>query len=90
MKRLYEPRVYYQRIRTFLEQYRPQGPSLRLSWADAKAFIKSFWMLGIRERGRHFYWWFFWTTLVRRPRKFRYAIELAVIGYHFRRVARRL
>ncbi|HVV74213.1 MAG TPA: DUF4070 domain-containing protein [Verrucomicrobiae bacterium] len=90
MKRLYEPKVYYQRIRTFLENHQPSGPSLRLSLGDFKAFLKSFWMLGIWERGRHNYWRFFWSILLRRPRQLRSAIELAVIGYHFRRVASRL
>jgi radical SAM superfamily enzyme YgiQ (UPF0313 family) len=90
MKRLYEPRVYYQRIRIFLDNHRPRGPSLRISPADMRAFLKSFWMLGIRERGRHIYWRFFWSTLLRRPRQLRCAIELAVMGYHFRRVASRL
>jgi radical SAM superfamily enzyme YgiQ (UPF0313 family) len=87
MKRLYEPRAYYQRIRTFLEHHRPSGPRLRVSGADFQAFIKSFWLLGIWHRGRTHYWRFFWSTLLRRPRQFRYAIELAIMGYHFRRVA---
>lgn len=90
MKRLYEPKAYYQRIRTFLENHRPSGPRLRVSPSDLKAFLKSFWMLGILERGRHNYWRFFWSILLRRPRQLRCAIELAVIGYHFRRVASRL
>jgi radical SAM superfamily enzyme YgiQ (UPF0313 family) len=91
MKRLYEPKIYYQRIRTFLETHRPcRGPRLRLSKSDFKAFLRSFWMLGILERGRHNYWRFFWSVLLRRPRQLRQAIELAVIGYHFRRVANRL
>lgn len=90
MKKLYEPKVYYQRIRTFLENHRPCGPSLRLSPADFQAFLKSFWMLGIWERGRHNYWRFFWSVVLHRPRQLRHAIELAVIGYHFRRVASRL
>jgi len=90
MNRLYEPRVYYQRIRTFLENHRPQGPRLRLSTGDLRAFVKSFWMLGIVERGRHNYWRFFWSVLLRRPHQLRSAIELAVMGYHFRRIARRL
>jgi radical SAM superfamily enzyme YgiQ (UPF0313 family) len=90
MRRLYEPKVYYQRIRTFLENHRPRGPRLRLAPSDLQAFLKSFWMLGIWERGRHNYWKFFWGILLRRPRQLRSAIELAVIGYHFRRVARRL
>jgi radical SAM superfamily enzyme YgiQ (UPF0313 family) len=90
MKKLYEPKAYYQRIRTFLECHKPTGPRLRLSWGDFQAFIKSFWWLGVWDRGRHNYWRFFWSTLLRRPRQLRYAIELAVIGYHFRRVASRL
>lgn len=87
MKRLYEPSVYYQRIRIFLEHHRPSGPRLRVSPADFEAFIKSFWLLGVWHRGRTQYWRFFWSTLLRRPRQFRYAIELAIMGYHFRRVA---
>ena len=90
MRRLYEPKVYYQRVRTFLENHRPSGPRLRLSRADFQAFLKSFWLLGVWERGRHNYWRFFMSTLVRRPRQLRYAVELAVMGYHFRRVASRL
>jgi radical SAM superfamily enzyme YgiQ (UPF0313 family) len=87
MKKLYEPPVYYQRIRTFLEHHRPSGPRLRLSPADVVAFFKSFWLLGIWHKGRTYYWRFFWSTLLRRPRQFRYAIELAIMGYHFRRIA---
>ena len=90
MKSLYEPRPYYQRIRTFLRQYRPQGPSQRLSLADCQAFVKSFWLLGVCHSGRWAYWQFSLITMLRWPNKFRYAMELAIIGYHFRRVARQL
>jgi hypothetical protein len=90
MKKLYEPKVYYQRIRTFLEHHRPRGPRLRLSGSDLQAFLKSFWLLGIWDRGRHNYWRFFWSVLLRRPQQLRCAIELAIMGYHFRRVASRL
>jgi Domain of unknown function (DUF4070) len=82
MKKLYEPHTRYQRIRTFLKDHHPGGPSLRLSWSDIQAFLNSFWRLGIRYRGRVAYGRFFWSTLLRRPRKFRNAIELAIIGYH--------
>ncbi|HEY5912123.1 MAG TPA: DUF4070 domain-containing protein [Verrucomicrobiae bacterium] len=90
MQKLYEPKVYYQRIRTFLENHRTRGPRLRVSFSDFQALLKSFWMLGIWESGRHNYWRFFWSILLRRPHQMRAAIELAVIGYHFRRVANRL
>ena len=87
MKELYRPRNYYQRIRTFLENHRPQGPRLRLSPADVQAFLKSLWLLGVWHRGRRAYWHFCVTTLLRQPRLFHLGVELAIIGHHFRRVA---
>ena len=90
MKKLYEPKVYYQRVITFLENHKKiSGPParLRISTADFLAFVKSFWLLGIWYRGRVAYWKFFWSTLLRRPHQFRRAVEFAIIGYHFRRVA---
>jgi len=90
MKELYKPRAYYRRIRTFLENHKPQGPRLRLSRADLQAFLKSLWLLGFWHRGRLAYWRFCITTLLRRPRLFHVAVELAITGYHFRRVAKSL
>ena len=90
MRRLYEPGNYYRRVRTFLKNHQAASVRLRVSWADVSAFLKSFWLLGVWHRGRFSYWWFFLTTLVRRPRQFRMAIELAIIGHHFRHVAARL
>jgi len=90
VQKLYEPRNYYPRIRTFLKAHRPTGPRLHLSRADCMAFLKSLWVLGVWHRGRVGYWRLFWGTLIRRPRQFSHAIELAIIGYHFRRVANSL
>lgn len=87
MRRLYEPRNYYRRIRVFLRNYRGGTERLRLSWVDCEAFVKSFWLLGVWHRGRFAYWRFFLGVLCRHPRQFRVAIELAIVGYHFRRVA---
>ena len=91
MRRPYEPRNYYERIRTFLRPHHATGGQrMRISRADVQAFLKSCWVLGVWHRGRVAYWWLFWTTLFRRPRQFRVAIELAIIGHLFRRVAARL
>jgi radical SAM superfamily enzyme YgiQ (UPF0313 family) len=90
MRELYEPRNYYQRIRTFLEHNRPRGPRLRLARSDFGAFVKSLWLLGVWHRGRRAYWRFCLTTLLRWPRQFHQAMELAIMGHHFRRVARLL
>jgi radical SAM superfamily enzyme YgiQ (UPF0313 family) len=90
VRKLYEPRNYYRRVRTFLKSHRPKGPRGRLSRADFMAFLKSFWVLGVWHRGRLGYWRLFWGTLIRHPRQFPHAIELAILGYHFRRVANSL
>jgi radical SAM superfamily enzyme YgiQ (UPF0313 family) len=90
VKKLYEPRNYYRRIRTFLQSHCPKGPRRRVSRADFVAFLKSFWVLGVWHRGRVGYWRLFWGTLLRHPRQFPHAIELAILGYHFRRVANSL
>jgi radical SAM superfamily enzyme YgiQ (UPF0313 family) len=90
MRGLYEPANYYRRIRTFLSTYEPRGPSSRLSGADVIAFLKSLWVLGLRSAGRRQYWSLFWLTLLAQPRKFRAAMELSILGHHFRRVASKL
>ena len=90
MRRLYEPANYYRRIRTFLRSYRPRGPSARLSGADLRAFLRSLWVLGFRHAGRVPFWLLLWTTLLASPRKFRAAMELSILGHHFRRVANSL
>ena len=90
MKELYRPRNYYRRIRIFLDNHTSQGPRLGISWTEVQAFLKSLWLLGFWHRGRLAYWRFCITALLRRPRLFPVAIELAIIGHHFRRVARLL
>jgi radical SAM superfamily enzyme YgiQ (UPF0313 family) len=91
MRRLYEPRTYYRRIRTFLKHHRPTtGPRLRLSQTDLQAFLKSLWLLGFRCRGRLAYWRMLVSTLLLRPRQFRQALELMIVGYHFRCIAESL
>jgi len=90
MKRLYEPRNYYRRVQTFLHSHRPAGPRRRFSRTELMALLKSSWALGVWSRGRIGYWRLFLSTLMKRPRQFPQAIELAILGYHFRRVAGKL
>jgi radical SAM superfamily enzyme YgiQ (UPF0313 family) len=87
MRRLYAPANYYRRIRAFLRCFEPRGPARRLSPSDMKAFLKSLWLLGMWQRGRRHYWLLFWSTLLTCPRKFHTAVELSILGYHFRKVA---
>jgi hypothetical protein len=77
-------------VRTFLSSWQPRGPDLRLAWTDVRAFMRSLWMLGVLRRGRFGFWRLLCATLFASPQKFRAAMELAIMGYHFRTVAERL
>lgn len=87
MRQLYAPRNYYRRIQTFLRSFEPNGPKPPLSWTDLKAMLKSLWLLGMRHQGRTRYWLLLGKTLTCSPRKLPVAVELAIIGYHFRQVS---
>ena len=85
---IYSPKHYYERIKTFLEEYKPRGKIAgTMQIHHGKAFLRSIWFLGVREKGRRYYWKLFISTLLMSPRKFPLSIILAVYGYHFRKVA---
>ena len=90
MRSLYAPDNYYRRVRAFLSAWRPPRSRARLARSDLRAFAASLWMLGLRSRGRFAFWRLFWSTLLTQPAKFRAAMELAIVGHHFRTVAERL
>ena len=85
---IYSPKQYYERIKTFLKEYRPtprkQIPQVR--FYHIRAFVKSMWILGVTETGRRYYWRFFISTLLKRPRVFPISMSLAIYGFHFRKV----
>lgn len=87
VKHLYAPRIYYRRILTFLEEYRPHSQRPRLRKTDVIAFLKSLWIMGVWSRGRREFWKFMMKTLLTRREAFAEAMTLAIFGYHFRRVA---
>ena len=87
---IYSPKQYYERLRTFLKEYKPRADiGGKLQFHHVKAFIKSLWFLGIREKGRRYYWRLFFSTLLKQPRKFPISISLSVYGYHFRKVVQK-
>ncbi|MBM2824946.1 MAG: hypothetical protein HW402_610 [Dehalococcoidales bacterium] len=89
---IYSPRHFYERVATFLKEYRPKNkPKVsRLHFYHIGALLKSVWFMGIREKGRRYYWRLFISTLLKRPRLFPLSVSLCVYGFHFRRVAEKL
>jgi len=90
MSTIYSPKQFYKRTRVFLKEYRPRKTKRvsQLQFWHLRAFIRSMWFLGVKERGRRQYWRFFVSTLLRHPRSFPLSMALAVYGFHFRTVVR--
>ena len=81
---IYSPRKYYERILTFLRDYKPgKNNKARFRFCEIQAFLKSIWRLGIIGKGRLHYWkLIFWS--LRRPQYLHIAVTLAICGFHFR------
>jgi len=86
LHQIYSPKLYYERIITFLREYK--APKLRghLDPQYLLALWRSIYQLGIKGAERVHYWKLWLWTLFHKPRLFPQAIELAIYGYHFRRV----
>ena len=87
LKHIYSPENHYQRVKTFLREYRAPKVKTPMSASRVMAFAYSMLQLGIIGRGRWHYWKLLTWTIFRRPRQVPLAVTLMVCGYHFRRVA---
>jgi radical SAM superfamily enzyme YgiQ (UPF0313 family) len=88
---IYSQKKYYERLKTFLREYEMPDvklPSVKLQ--DIKALFKSIWKLGFMEKGKRYYWKLMFFSLLNFPKKFPLAVKMAIYGFHFRRVARRI
>jgi radical SAM superfamily enzyme YgiQ (UPF0313 family) len=83
---IYAPRPYYQRLLTFLREYRTPEIREKLGWSKFVALARSMVSLGIFGPERLYYWHLLAWTLVRRPDLFSTAVSLAIFGHHFRLV----
>ena len=84
---IYAPKYYYERIKIFLNEYKPNKkvrPKVNLN--DIGAFLKSAFVLGVKDKFRVYYWKLFLSTLVKYPRLIGLSIGLAAQGFHFRKV----
>jgi len=76
------------RIKTFLKEYKPHEKRRRgkLEFCYVRAFFKSLWVLGIKEKGRRYYWRLLASTLLKHPRSFALSVTFAIQAFHFRKV----
>jgi radical SAM superfamily enzyme YgiQ (UPF0313 family) len=85
LRRIYEPSPYYQRVRTFLREYRRPRISESLNWRHVWALTYSSLRLGVIGRERIQYWRLLLWTLFHRPAHLPLAVTLAIYGHHFRK-----
>jgi radical SAM superfamily enzyme YgiQ (UPF0313 family) len=86
LDQIYSPKLYYERVRTFLQDYEPPEIRVHFEFEYVLALLRSIYQLGIKGVERVHYWRLFFWTLFRRPRLFPLAITLAIYGFHFRQV----
>jgi len=82
---IYSPKEYYERIKTLLKEYKPvklKTPKLR--FYHIRAFLSSLWLLGIKQRGRVYFWKLLGWSIFKRPSMFPYAVGFSLVGLHFR------
>jgi hypothetical protein len=87
LRQIYSPRYYYQRVVTFLREFKTPGIEVPMDLQRFLAIFRSCLRLGIIGRERVQYWKLMAWTLLRRPRLFPLAMALAIQGYHFRKVS---
>ncbi len=86
MEHIYSPKIYYERVRTFLTEYKAPKTDLSFNIHDLMAFFRSCIRLGVFGKERYQYWKLLLWTLRKRPQLLSLAITLAIYGHHFRRV----
>jgi len=85
---IYSPKYYYERIHTFLNEYKPRGTRHSdYSPRYIGALLRCMWTVGLKQEGRLDFWRTFAWTLRHKPRCFHMYITFAILGYHYRHVA---
>ncbi len=95
LKRIYSSEAYYDRVKRYLSRTQPKrGERLPtrqgLARGDMRALVTSVVRQGVFGRQRWSYWKFLLTAATRYHRCFGAAMTLAVMGYHFEIMTRKL
>ncbi|THB65258.1 MAG: DUF4070 domain-containing protein [Desulfovibrio sp.] len=89
VSRLYSRRMYYERINTFLKNYKPTAKS-RVTWPQIRALVRSTWRIGLLSPASPYYWRLMLKTLFTNFRALPVAVEMMICGEHFHRMRGRL
>lgn len=81
---IYSDKHYYARVHALLRNLKPMVRA-RLQWCDVRAFVHSVVRIGVFSKTRFRYWRLILTHCARKT--FPRAVELAIMGEHFKKVA---
>jgi len=95
LKRIYSCEAYYERVKLYLSRTQPKpgewtSKQRLLTPGNARALVASVVRQGIFGRRRWTYWKFLLTAATRYRHCFGAAMTLAVMGYHFQVMTRKL
>jgi radical SAM superfamily enzyme YgiQ (UPF0313 family) len=86
MGQIYSPKIYYERVRTFLKEYKAPEAKLPFNAHSMMAFLRSCIRLGVFGKERFQYWKLLLWTVRKRRELLPLAITFAIYGHHFRKV----
>ncbi|MDP2920681.1 MAG: B12-binding domain-containing radical SAM protein [Dehalococcoidia bacterium] len=89
---IYAPKQYYARILTFLKEFKPRHYEVRLyhvRFYHIIGLVRGFWILGVVDKGRKYFWKFILPVLFKRPKFFPLSLAFSVYGLHFRKVCQK-
>jgi radical SAM superfamily enzyme YgiQ (UPF0313 family) len=85
---IYSQKEFYYRVKKFLAEYTQNHQYIKktFSLGNILALFRTFWFLGVVEKGRTYYWRLLFYTIFKHPEKLALSVTLAIYGFHFRRV----
>ena len=86
VRALYEPANYYGRVRNFLTQYKEHKEKVPFDKDILLAVLRCFFWLGLIRKGRVDFWRIFFWTWIHKPESLQNFLQLAILGYHIRKV----
>lgn len=89
LETIYNPKDYYERIKTFLREFRPVKKNVSrkvIQKFELRAFFGSIWLLGIKSCGRGHFWNLLFWVILKYPGLFHQAISSSLAGVHLRTV----
>jgi hypothetical protein len=87
LNQIYSPKFFYERVRTFLDEYKPLTRPMKIQWQEFLALFRSIYHLGIIDVGRLHYWRLFFWSIFQQPKKFPLVIQFSIYRYHFSKVS---